>query len=920
MNKSFVVRALLLLYLLLFLIPSDLMSQELQEPVINGTFRNISFVNFAHKVKEQFGITIIYKNEWIDDITVNEEGDSLMFNQMLDRMLSPSGINYFQFSSNLYYLTGKELVKYDKLVLKEIKKDTVPAVAKGTILDKQRVVVIGKKSESVPGTSNISGRLTFEESGEPVIGATVLIGGTYNAAITDKNGFYNLKAPSGSQFLLKLSSIDVQSDSVHIVLHKSGRLNFELKEQLIAIQEVVVKAEKYDNVRGMQMGFQKVDIKTIRAIPTILGERDILKVAQMLPGVQTVGEGASGFNVRGSATDQNLFIINEIPIYNTGHLFGFFSVFNPDMVNDFNLYKNNFPVEYGGRLASIFDISTRNGNKKKFGARGAISPVTASLMTEIPLIKDKLSFIVGGRTTYSNWILSRIDDPVINDSEASFYDLMAGIHYADDKNSFQVFGYYSNDEFQLYEYNFYEYENIGASLIYNKKLGEATNLKVAGVFSRYSNYQESTENSLMANKHEYSVQNREVKLKINSYKFDKHELSIGGNAILYDLDHGVYSPFNEESILNSIDLGQEQGLEYSFFVSDKFSLTDKFSLNVGLRYSLFNNIGPNKKYTYPPGVQRGSESVIDTLYYAEGESLAKYSAPEYRLSLNYKLYNDLSFKLSYNRMSQYIFMLSNTVAISPTDRWKLVDSYIEPMSSDQISLGFYKNINKLALETSVEFYVKKSNNVVEYRDGAEMKTNPIYESIVLPGTQDAYGAEFFVKRNAGRFTGWLSYAYSRSFITVDSENDWERINSGNRYPSNYDKPHSLSLVGNYKISRRFSISSNLVYNSGRPITYPSGVIYVDGTKVLTYSQRNEYRIPDYFKIDLSVNVEGNLKKSKKVHGSWSFSVYNLTGRNNAYSIYFKEEQNEISGYKLSIFGVPVFTVSYNFKLGNYAVN
>jgi hypothetical protein len=265
-------------------------------------------------------------------------------------------------------------------------------------------------------------------------------------------------------------------------------------------------------------------------------------------------------------------------------------------------------------------------------------------------------------------------------------------------------------------------------------------------------------------------------------------------------------------------------------------------------------------------------------------------------------------------------MLSNTVAISPTDRWKLVDPYIEPMSSDQVSLGLYKNINRLALETSIEFYVKKSNNVVEYRDGAEMKTNPIYESIVLPGKQDAYGVEFFVKRNAGRFTGWLSYTYSRSFITVDSENEWERINSGNRYPANYDKPHSLSLVGNYKISRRFSISSNLVYNSGRPITYPSGVIYVDGSKVLTYSERNEYRIPDYFKVDLSVNVEGNLKKRKKVHGSWSFSIYNLTGRKNAYSIYFKEEENKISGYKLSIFGIPIFTVSYNFKLGNYAVN
>ncbi|MBA7590711.1 hypothetical protein ES708_32841 [subsurface metagenome] len=289
------------------------------------------------------------------------------------------------------------------------------------------------------------------------------------------------------------------------------------------------------------------------------------------------------------------------------------------------------------------------------------------------------------------------------------------------------------------------------------------------------------------------------------------------------------------------------------------------------------------------------------------------------MSLNYKLYSDLSLKVSFNRMRQYIFMLSNTIAISPTDRWKLADPHIIPPVADHVSFGVYKNYNKSALETSAEFYYKKTRDIVEYKDGADLTVNPYFETSILQGDQNSWGAEFLVKRNAGRFTGWMSYTYSRSLISVDSEDPWDQINNGITYAANYDKPHSLNFVGNYRFSRRFSLASNIVYSTGRPITYPTGIFYINGIEGISYSNRNEYRIPDYFRVDVSITFEGNLLKRKLAHGSWMFAVYNVTGRKNAYSIYFKNEGGRINGYKQSIYGVPIFTISYNFKLGNYAV-
>ncbi len=905
-------------------------AQDHPPVVIKGSFSNISFEEFAQELKDESGIFIYYKPQWVEGLRITASGDSINLNDLLDEILLPGNINFTYKGSGQFFLTGE--IKIDDSALTTL---IEPLVSPDTIIrakenhgfgvfsyERQvsRIVIGDVNDRNFARSSLLTGRITSAYSGEPVIGATLVVSGTNNAVITDGNGNYALHIESGNTVTLDLSCLGMQKESYIVEMNSSGVLNIEMEEQLIDIQEVVVKSGLHDNVRGMQMGFQRINVKEMKTIPAVMGERDILKVATMMPGVQTVGEGSTGFNVRGSSSDQNLFLLNDIPVLNTGHLFGFFSAFNPDMVSDFNLYKSNFPSEYGGRLASVFEISTRKGNKKQFGARGALSPVTSSLLIETPVVKDKASFILGGRSTYSDWILKKLDDQDIKNSKASFYDLMAGFHITpNDKTSWQVFTYYSKDKFRLASINDYMYENIGASVSWDTKLNEKLTINVTGVYSGYNNYQANQELPYKAFDHMFRVQSQELKTKFTAYSFLKHKLGFGGNIIFHFLDQGILKPLGSESLMMSNDFGKEYALEYALFVSDEFLVTDKLSLYAGLRYSFFNYLGPNDILRYTEGLPYEDDNITDTTYYAAGKSIQHYSGPEYRVSLNYEFRPDMSMKVSYNRMRQYLFMLSNTAAISPTDRWKLSDPYIKPPFSDQISIGLYKNFNLAALETSAEMYLKKTQNVVEYKDGADLSNNPNFENSILQGYQNSWGAEFLVKRNAGRFTGWMSYTYSRSMVTVDGEEAWQRINKGISYPANYDKPHAFNFVTNLRYSRRFSLGASMVYSTGRPITFPTGIIYVDGIEIVNYSLRNEYRIPDYFRVDISLNIEGNLKKRKLAHGSWMFAVYNVTGRKNAYSVYFKNEEGKIQGYKQSIYGVPIFTVSFNFKLGNYAV-
>jgi hypothetical protein len=890
----------------------------------------MTFTEFATRLGDEFHIRLYFKPEWVTSVVVPPTGNKVVLAPFLDSLLRIKGINYIKTGEGQYFLTGKTRINPILQPGQRVAQSPENPADKNSIrrnylgintYEKQvKEVIIGKPDKTKASRPCfLSGRITNSANGEPVIGAAMVVEGTNQGVTTDGEGNYSLPLQSGQTYRLNISCLGMEGTSYRVVMNETGTLNIELSSKLIDVKEVIVRSDQHQNVRGLQMGFQSIGSQEMKKIPMVMGERDIFKVANLLPGVQTVGEGSAGYNVRGSASDQNLFLINEIPVLNTGHLFGFFSAFNPDMISGFNLYKSNFPVEYGGRLAAIFDISSRKGNKKDFGARGSISPVTASLLVETPVVKDKSSFMVSARSTYSDWILNRLNDAKLNKRQASFYDIMSGFHTLIGKNSsLQVFGYYSKDQFSLSNTNDYRYENLGASATFDTRLGNKWNLKSSAILSNYTNYQANKEQAASAYDHQFRVGSDEMKFKFTGYPFARHKMVMGGYANFYHLDQGTVAPLDSTSILLPIDFGNENGLEYALFASDEYTVSDRFSVYFGLRYSFFNYLGPGTMRIYPDNTPLEPENMTDSVHYGPGKTMKSYSGPEPRLSLNYQLGRNLSIKASYNRMRQYLFMLSNTAAISPTDRWKLVDPYIAPPVADQVSLGVYKNFNDSSIETSLEAYYKTTDNCIEYKDKADLSFNPLIETIVLQGKQEAYGVEFLIRRNTGRLTGWISYTFSRSFITIDGPEDWQKINMGKTFPANYDKPHALNMVGNLTISRRLSISSNIVYNTGRPITYPTGYFYADNLPVINYSLRNEFRIPDYFRVDLSVNIEGNLLKKKIAHSSWAFSVYNLTGRRNAYSVYFVREQNELKGYKLSIYGVPIFTVSYLFKLGNYA--
>ena len=896
-----------------------------QDPVISGMHRNQLFTEFVEEAEEKLSLRFFYISQWVDSVRVVQNAPGETLSTILEQSLGPYGI-YFHQEENQIFLSRNQPINPDmmqsflaedsiaepetSITYEEVNTTAINSEA----ADRNRIIQIGAKEESVSGSmSTINGYIRESETGEPIIGAVIYNEDQSVGVTTDVNGYYVLSLPNGRR-LITIRSMGKKEEFRNVMLYGDGTLNIEMEEKINQLKGVVITADRYQNVSGMQIGLNKIDVSTIKQVPAAMGEADVLKAALLLPGVQTVGEGASGFNVRGGSTDQNLIILNGAPVFNTSHLFGFFSAFNPDVVKDFKLYKSGITADYGGRISSVFDISTRNGNRKNFSGQGGISPITGRLVLEGPLIREKISFIAGVRSTYSDWILNRINDPSIRNSSAAFYDLNGIITYdVNPNNNVDISAYYSNDNFRLNSDTGYHYANtnvvIGWKHIFSQKLFA----QFKGIYSNYQYDISSQVDESQAFIMKYRIDQRELKAGFTWFPSQEHKVHFGLDAIRYHLDPGSLDPHNDQSLIEPLQLESEQAFESALYISDEFNINDKLSVYGGLRYSFYAFLGPKTVTDYYEGVPLDPISIMDTSNYKRGQIIQTYHGPEFRINLRYKLSGSSSIKLSYNRMRQYLNMLSNTTAISPTDTWKLSDNHIRPQIGDQYALGLYKDFRKQSIETSIELYYKNIIDIIDYKGGANLILNKAIEQDLINGQGRAYGAEFMVKRSSGKLNGWISYTYSRILIRADSEYPVEQINNGNWFPANHDKPHDLTLVGNYKFSRRFSISSNVTYSTGRPITYPVAKYNIRNMTMLHYTYRNEYRIPDYFRWDFSANIEGNLKSKKLAHSSWSFSVYNVTGRDNVYSIYFVSGEKSVKGYKLSIFTQPVFTVTYNFK-------
>lgn len=781
-----------------------------------------------------------------------------------------------------------------------------------------QTVVIGTVKEGLNQEKvTLSGYILNAEDESPIIGATCLNQALNIGTASDENGFYTITLSKGPHIFF-LNELNHEEKKVSLELRSDGTYNFLLDAKTNLLEEVVVTSDKFNRVKNTKMGFERLTTARIKEIPLVLGEKDILKVATLLAGVQTVGEGASGFNVRGSPADQNLFYIDKVPIYNTSHLFGFFSAFNSEAISEFSLSKSSIPAKFGGRLASVFDITALEGDKEKLKFRGGISPITGNILVEGPIQKEKSSFMLGLRSTYSNWIFNLIKNRDFNSTKVNFADAVMKLSFElNPKNKIQAFGYFSYDKIDFANTTNFDNNNQGSSVSWSHFFNERSNINVSAIYSKLNLQVENKETALDAYSQDNNLEHKEIRADLTLRPFDNHRITGGANAILYDISRGNVNPSGELSLLEPVDLGTERGLELGLYLSDEWEMTERLTLTSGLRYNHYTYLGPQDVLVYPDNLSKRPENVLDTLSFGNNEAIKSYQGLDLRLAARYAINSNFSIKASYNTLHQYIFLLSNTIALAPTDKWKLTDNNIAPMTGHQFAFGVYTNLLNRKLAFSVEPYFKKVQQLVEYRDGADLLINEHPEQDVLQGDLDAYGVEFVLKKPRGRFNGWVNYTYSSASALVNEEETGDFINFGASYPTNYDKPHAFNVVGNYKFSRRFSVSANMVYSTGRPITYPASVYFQNGIQVINFSNRNEYRVPDFFRTDISIKMEGNLKSRKLLHSSFVFSVYNLTGRKNAYSVYFQSNSGRLTGQKVSIFGVPIFSVSYNVKFGNY---
>ncbi len=908
-------------------------AQDIQS-FISFDLKDADFKTIAGYFEEQTGMGLFYKDEWVKNIRVSLSEDSIKAIDVIQEVIETAGLSMRYYvpdrivivpvlrsASDLSHLMGSNGNPEHQSESGQAEESEESYLEVTRPEQMVQTITVGKSGNgSSRSVARIRGRIKDMDSGGPVIGATMVIVETGKGSISDQHGVVKISLKPG-RYNAQFSFVGMKPFNCQLNVLSDGEFAVQMQATVIALNEVQIVGNHYRDINSTDVGVERLSMKSVKQMPLFMGENDVIKISKLLPGITSAGEASVGVNVRGGSADQNIFYINRVPVYNTSHMFGFLSAFNSDIIQDFSVYKGNVPVNYGGRLSSVFNIITRKGNQKNFTVHAGISPVSAHATVDGPIVKDVASFLVSGRTSYSDWMLNRMEDPVLRESSANFYDFSGSLAYTiNEKNDLSGFYYQSSDHFAYGDMSNYSYGNRGGSLVWKHAYTPALSSTFTAAASSYTFGNKEKQLISQAYKHGYKLKHNELLAEFSWVPAMNHNLDYGASMIYYTLDRGVVLPEGEESLRIPVDLGFEQGVEGSVFASDNITIFPWLSIYAGLRYSFFSKLGPQTVRIYEEDQPKNEGTVTDTVYYGKNEPITFESGPEVRAAVNIKAGQNTSFKLSFSQMRQYLFMLSNTVTISPTDQWKLSDYHIVPPTGSQYTTGVYHIWPRWGVSGSVELYYKHTNNIVEYKDGASFISSPFTEVSVLQGFQNAYGIEFMLQKSSGRLDGWVNYAYSRSWVQVEGDSEMESINRGDPYPSNFDRPHVLNIIGSYHINRRFTISSNLVYMSGRPVTYPTSLYYINDYVYIDYYSKNQVRVPDYFRIDASLVIEGNLKANKRFHSTWSINVFNVLGRNNPQSIFFEPHENYLKGFSFSVIGVPIFTVAWNVKLGNYESN
>jgi len=840
------------------------------------------------ELEERYDLFFHFDTRWASSVTLLRDYENVTVRQMLNDSFMESTLSVLQSGNSVIILNHD-----------------VNPTGRFQFDDRVRLGKVDPNKD-IP-TARISGRILDTRSNSPLIGATLLFNDESRGVSAGTDGNYSIEVPYGL-FSINVSFVGYETFQLPVFVMGDTQFDIYLSESAFVLESVMVSSEVADeNVSEVNVGATKLKMKSIKEMPSFMGEADVIKSLLMLPGISSAGEATQGFNVRGGTVDQNLTLMDDIIIFNPSHLFGFFSVYNPDLVREVQIYKGVVPPKFGGRISSVLDVGMDNASKYKMEVEGGIGIASSRLSVGTPIVKGKSSLNLGVRASYADWLLKSTNNPQLESSTSSFYDFTGRYnHSINENNSITLTGYHSYDGFSLASDTVFQWTNTGGAARWDFSKDRFFG-SVSGVLYAYNN--DVVDDRPIGFELRNSVKYYQAKTDMGYELNDQHKFTFGFGITRYTIDPGALTP-GADSGLESDKIQNENAWEPYMYINDEFKLSPKLTLTGGVRFSGWRNIGPKDVYLYDPSTAKSPESIVDTVSYAAGDEIASYGGIEPRLGFNYRVSPSTSIKGGYNRSYQYLHLLSNTTSVTPTDQWQASNFHFKPQIGDQYSLGIFKNLKENIFELSLEGYYKTINNILDYKEGSEIFLNKTVEADVITGKGKAYGAELLLNKTRGRFTGWIGYTYSRSLRQMNGQFPEEVINQGEYYPSNFDKPHDFSTYFTYKIQTNIALSLNFVYSTGRPITIPTSKFsYESLLSVIQFSERNQFRIPDYHRLDLSLTID-NVRNREKYQGSVVFTIYNMYARRNAYSIVFDQ-----TGFarRISILGTIFPSVTYNFK-------
>ncbi len=894
------------LFILFAFISTTSFSQSILDLKLDGKEKGKNLSAYLQELEKINQVKFYFLEDWISDVTFKESFEGITLREALTTLFLGSDLNFIEAGP-----TAIVLVKDPTLALQ---RTDIINVAKREQKKINKLTIGTFVKSSAPKTVTLSGTIKEGKTKDPMVGVSVVATDLKIGTTTNAEGKFELKIKTGSH-VISISYINFEETVIDLDIYDNGAVSWELEEKPTVLEEVIVMDRSAREITTSGIGQTQLSIKEIKRAPALLGEIDLIKQIQLLPGVTTAGEAASGFNVRGGSVDQNLILYDGMPVFNSSHVFGFFSSFNSEAIRDVTFYRGGIPAEFGGRISSVLDIRSKEGSYEKWEGSAGIGLISSNAMISGPIKRNKTSIAVSLRTTYSDWLVNTVKSNYVdlNNSTVTFYDGTAKLtHLFSPKTKLTLSGYISHDQFRLNGDSTYRWDTKLSSLRLDHEFSKILSSAFMVGYGTYS-YDVYDENPLTGFNLKYKISYPSAKADFH-LKLFRHKIGFGAQSIYYDFNPGTLSPSTAESDKKFLQMEIQKSLETAFHVSDQLELVKDLHLDAGARFTIFKALGPSNVFLYQPGLPRETLNLIDTLTFSKGESSKTYLNIEPRLGLRYEINQDASVKLGYNRIFQYLHLLTNTTAITPVDIWQPSGYYFKPQMVDQFSLGYFRNFKDKKYEAFVEAYYKEMKNVLDFKDGAQLILNPAIETDLLQGDARAYGAEMQVAKTSGRFSGSFGYTYSRSFRTIWGVFPEETINDGKEYASNYDQPHVVNLNWKYSISRRYFFTGGFTYRTGRPITLPLSAFSVDNFTVSAFSDRNQFRIPDYHRLDLGFVAEGNHKRKKIWDGTWTLSVYNVYARKNPYSIFFKEVRPGIlRPYRLAIIGTALPSISYSIK-------